>query len=75
MSLKYDPLGNRVQKSTSTQGTRNYIVDISGRLPVILCEIDPCDTTLDDRGSLKKAYVYTPYGQILAQYDCNGVSV
>ena len=52
-------------------------------MPTILCENDPCDTTLDSRGSLKKEYpatamafaatsVYTPSGQILVQYDCNG---
>ena len=33
VSLKYDPMGNRVQKSTSAQGTRKYIIDIAGELP------------------------------------------
>jgi RHS repeat-associated protein len=63
--VKYDPMGNRVWKQTSDgQNTtaRKYIVDISGNLPTILCEIDTAD------GSLKKSYYYAD-GQILAQKD------
>ena len=78
MSLKYDPMGNRVWKQSIINGNatnRNYIVDISGGLPTIICEFDPCDTTLDSRGSLKKQYVYTPQGQILVQYDCSGYNI
>jgi hypothetical protein len=62
IDLKYDPMGNRVYKASSTQGTRKYIVDISGGLPTILLEIDPCTS------SLKKTYVYAN-GEILAQHD------
>jgi hypothetical protein len=52
ISLKYDPMGNRIYKASSTAGNRRYIVDISGGFPVILCEIDPAN------GFLKKAYYY-----------------
>jgi len=68
IALKYDPQGNRVWKQSTVSGQtteRKYIVDVSGGLPTILCEIDPCD------GSLKKSYIYTPGGQILAQYSYN----
>jgi len=41
---------------------RKYIVDISGNLPTILCEIDTAD------GSLKKSYLYAD-GRILMQKD------
>jgi len=62
IALKYDPQGNRVYKASSVAGNCKYIVDVSGGLPTILCEIDPTD------GSLKKSYVYAN-GQILCQYD------
>jgi len=61
-------MGNRIQKDSTANGNRKYIVDITGGLPVILCEFDPCETY---NRSLKKAYIYAN-GQILAQYDCNG---
>ena len=49
--------------TVSSQTTeRRYIVDISGGLPTILCEIDPSDS------SLKKSYIYAN-GQVLCQYD------
>jgi RHS repeat-associated protein len=55
ISVKYDPIGNRVWR-VSDDGvnttTRKYIVDISGGLPVILCEID---TSIS---SLTKSYIY-----------------
>jgi len=63
--VKYDPMGNRVWKQTSdgqNTTTRKYIVDISGNLPTILCEIDTADS------SVKKSYFYAD-GQILAQKD------
>jgi RHS repeat-associated protein len=65
ISLKYDPMGNRVwrQSTVSSQTTtRKYIIDISGELPTILMEVDPGDS------SLKKKYIYAN-GQILAQHD------
>ncbi len=61
MSLRYDPAGNRVQKSTIAQGTRKYIVDIVGDLPVILME-------LNTSGNILKTYIYGN-SQILAQHD------
>jgi RHS repeat-associated protein len=70
IGLKYDPLGNRIYKNSSEAGARKYIVDVSGRLPTILCEIDPCDAS-DPNGSLKYSYIYTPGGQILAQQAYN----
>jgi len=57
----------KVQKSTSAQGNRKYIVDIAGGLPVILLEIDPTDM------SVKKGYIYAN-SQILAQYDGGSAS-
>jgi len=64
INLKYDPAGNRVYKSSSTQGTRRYIVDISGGLPTILLEIDPADSLI------KKSYFYAN-GEVLMQYNGN----
>ncbi len=61
IDLKYDPAGNRIWKDSSESGTRKFIVDTVGRLPVILMEIDTA-------GSLKKAYIYGK-SQPLAQYD------
>jgi RHS repeat-associated protein len=65
ISLKYDPAGNRVQKSTSAQGTRKYIVDIVGDLPVILLELEATGYT---DYTVKKAYIYAN-SQILAEYE------
>ncbi|MBN1796533.1 MAG: PKD domain-containing protein, partial [Sedimentisphaerales bacterium] len=55
IELKYDPMGNRVWKKSvvnSNTTKRKYIIDISGKLPTILCEIDP------DTSSLKRSYAY-----------------
>jgi len=59
--LRYDPLGNRIWKDSSTACTRKYIVDILGDLPVILLELD-CDNNID------KTYIYAN-SQILCQHD------
>lgn len=64
--IKYDPLGNRTwmkayDASGPTTTTRKYIVDISGQLPTILCEINPATS------SLTKSYIYTDTGQIICQ--------
>jgi RHS repeat-associated protein len=70
ISLKYDLKGNRVWKQSTVSGqttTRKYIVDVAGRLPTILCEIDASDPN----SSLKYSYIYTPGGQILAQQAYN----
>ncbi|MHB9071736.1 MAG: LamG-like jellyroll fold domain-containing protein [Sedimentisphaerales bacterium] len=69
VNIKYDPMGNRVFKNSSTQGTRKYIVDIVGGLPTILCEIDPCES--DPNCSLKKVYYYAN-AQILKQDNSGG---
>jgi len=72
ISLKYDPLGNRIWKQVNDgqTTTRKYIVDIVGDLPVILMEIEPgADEsfgTEDD--SIAKTYIYAN-SQILAQHD------
>lgn len=67
--VKYDPMGNRVYKKVEditnpsvpvTLKENKYIIDISGELPTILCEIEPSN------GSLKKSYFYAD-GQILSQ--------
>jgi len=62
IAVKYDPSGNRIWKDSSEAGTRKYIVDIVGDLPVILLEIKPTN------GSIKKTYIYAN-SQILAQHD------
>ena len=62
ITLRYDPAGNRIWKDSSVSGTRRYIVDIVGDLPVILLEID----TSDD--SITKTYIYAN-SQIIAQHD------
>ncbi len=61
--LKYDPMGNRVWKNSSVNGERKYIVDIAGRLPVILMELD-----LDQSESIVKSYIYEN-SRIIAQRD------
>lgn len=65
ISLKYDPSGNRIQKSSSVAGNRKYIVDVVGDLPVILLELEATGYT---DYTVKKAYIYAN-SQILAQYD------
>jgi len=64
ISLKYDPLGNRIYKDSSVNGKRKYIVDIVGDLPVILMEIDPDNPV----NPVKKTYIYAN-SQIIAQHD------
>jgi RHS repeat-associated protein len=58
-----------VQKYTSAQGTRKYIVDTAGDLATILMELDA-----DDNMLIKKTYVYGGTGQILAQHTGGGTS-
>jgi len=65
IALKYDPDDNRVwKKTTNSQNVtyRKYIVAEIDSLPVILLEIDPCDSTI------KKSYVYAG-DQIIMQHD------
>ena len=64
MYVKYDPMGNRVWRKSNFPGfvaEANHIVDISGPLPVILCE-------LDDTGEMTNSYIWAD-GQILAKCD------
>ena len=63
ISLRYDPSGNRIRKDSSVLGTRKYIVDVIGDLPVILME-------LNTSGNILKTYIYGN-SQILAQHDGN----
>ena len=65
ISLKYDPMGNRVYKASSVAGNRRYIVDIASGLPVILMEID------DSNGSITNKYYYAN-AQILRQANSAG---
>jgi RHS repeat-associated protein len=65
--LTYDPAGNRIQKVSSTNGGRKYIVDVVGDLPVILMEIDPADM------SIKKCYIYAN-AEILSEHDGGAVA-
>ncbi|MFA5293666.1 MAG: hypothetical protein WC496_11635 [Phycisphaerae bacterium] len=46
ISIKYDPAGNRVYKSSVSSVSsvaRKYIVDVVGDLPVILLELETTD--------------------------------
>jgi RHS repeat-associated protein len=54
-SLKYDPMGNRVYKEIpgSPDVKRKYIVDVAGRLPVILLVMDA-----GNDNSVERSYVY-----------------
>ncbi|MFC1677853.1 RHS repeat domain-containing protein [Planctomycetota bacterium] len=66
IKLKYDPLGNRAWKESDIGGqttTRKYILDIVGKLPVILCEIDP--SISDPYNKVKNKYYYTNDGRIV----------
>ncbi len=60
MNIKYDPDGNKIRKESNISGTRKYIVDIVGDLPVILLELEG--------STVKKTYIYAN-SQILAQHD------
>ena len=62
ISVKYDPAGNRIQKNSTVNGDRKYIVDVVGDLPVILLELDSADM------SVKKGYIYAN-SEILAEHD------
>jgi RHS repeat-associated protein len=65
IEIKYDPMGNRVYKKSTASGSateHKYIVDITGKLPVILMDLNLTDS------SLKKKYIYADR-QILAQHD------
>lgn len=61
ISIKYDPMGNRVYKNSSVQGIRKYVIDVASGLPTILVETG---------SSLIKAYYYAN-GEILA-HNNNG---
>jgi len=67
ISLKYEPLGNRVYKSSTVNSAttkQRFIVDIAGRLPTILCVIDA------DDGSLERSYIYSgAQPMILSTYE------
>jgi hypothetical protein len=60
ISLRYDPMGNRIYKNSSETGQRKYIVDVVGDLPVILMELNG--------STVVKTYIYAN-SQILAQHD------
>ncbi len=61
IDVKYDPAGNRIWKNSSEDGIRRYIVDVVGKLPVILME-------LNSSNAIQKTYIHAN-GQILAQHD------
>jgi len=44
-STEYNSAGNRIWKNSSEDGTRRYIVDIVGKLPVILMELNSSDAS------------------------------
>ena len=53
----------QISYSAATDTIRKYIVDIAGKLPVILCEIDTSDS------SLTRSYIYSDRSQIICQRD------
>jgi len=57
IDVKYDPAGNRIWKNSSEDGTRRYIVDIVGKLPVILMELNSSDATPADISTYTTAWV------------------
>ena len=61
LSLKYDPDGNRVARSSSRTGSRRYIVDTAADLPVILLEINPANS------EIVKSYYYADE-QLICQH-------
>jgi RHS repeat-associated protein len=64
IAVKYDPMGNRVYKSSTVDGVETackYVVDISGKLPTILCIADAGDPNL-----LISSYTYAG-AQVLSQ--------
>jgi hypothetical protein len=64
--LAYDPFGNRVQRYSWTGGTRKYVVDISGGLPTILCEIEPGGIIMDKYIGVYPPSLWRADGQMLA---------
>lgn len=52
ISLKYDPMGNRVWRDSSVAGERKYVVDVASGLPTILVEIDP------GTGNMMRTYIH-----------------
>jgi len=60
ITARHDPKGNRLWRAGTN--TRKYILDIAGKLPVILCELDASD------GSLTDSYVYAD-AQVLCHHE------
>jgi len=58
-------MGNRIYNASSVSGNRRFVVDISGGLPVILCEVNPAN------GSITNKYYYAN-AQILRQDNAEG---
>ncbi len=64
ITVKYDPMGNRVYKSSydgSSTTVQKFIVDIAGKLPTIIGEYT-------DPNSFTNSYIYAD-AHILAQHD------
>jgi len=61
VDFKYDPAGNRIFKNSSTNGDRKFIVDVVGKLPVVLMEID-------DQDVIQNTYI-NANSQIIAQHN------
>ena len=62
VTLKYDPMGNRVYKDNGTNEHR-YIVDWSGSVPVVLLVLDAANNN-----AVLKRFVHTD-NEVLMQYD------
>lgn len=63
VNIKYDPLGNRVQKNSTVNGNHRYIVDIASAVPKVLLVLDA-----DNNDAILTEYVHTNR-EILMQYD------
>ena len=75
ISVKYDPLGNRIFKSSIVNGVRKdqrFIVDINSELPVVLCVLDGDEQDLN-ASTLEKSY-YHLGAQIIAQQGAEAES-
>ncbi len=55
-------MGNRILKNSTIDANERFVVDIAGRLPVVLLVVDPTDM------SVKQDYIYAN-SQILTGYD------
>ncbi len=85
ISCKYDPHGNRIYKSSTVSGSQKYILDVSGKLPVVLAIVDANDNSVDNKffyansqvisqqiGANKYFYLHDRLGSVRAMINTSG---